>query len=89
MAEKVTCIVRGDKNTYSDCRCITQIRTEIGTYTRIEAHNKVKNAPGSIYVEVGSSRANLVAAEREGLKYVRTAPNDTTADNLLKVRDCN
>jgi hypothetical protein len=26
----------------------------------------------------------LVAAEREGLKYVRTAANDTTVDNLLQ-----
>lgn len=88
MAEKVTCIIRGDKDKYSDCRCITQIRTEASTYTRLEAHNKVKATPGSIYVEAASSRANLVDAERDGLKYVRTAPNDTTVDNLLKVKDC-
>lgn len=88
MAEKVTCIVRGDRNRYSDCRCITEIRTDIARYSRLEAHNKVKNFPGSIYVEAGGSKANLIPAEREGLKYVRTAPNDTTADNLLKVRDC-
>ena len=88
MAEKVTCIVRGDKDKYSDCRCITQIRTTGGTYSRLEAHDKVKSSPGSIYVEAGTSRADLIPAEREGLKYVRTAPNDTTADNILKVRDC-
>jgi len=88
MAEKVTCIVRGESHKYSDCRCITQIKTDAATYTRLEAHNKVKNSPGSIYVEAGSSRSNLILAEREGLKYVRTAPNDTTADNLLKVMNC-
>ena len=88
MAERVTCIVRGDLYMYSDCRCITQIRTESRAYSRLEAHNKVKNEPGSIYVEAAGSRANVVDAEREGLKYVRTAPNDTTQDNLLKVRDC-
>jgi hypothetical protein len=88
MAEKVTCIIRGDKDKYSDCRCITEIRTDAGKYTRTEAHDKVKRSPGSIYVEQGGSRANLVDAVREGLKYVRTAPNDTTTDNLLKVRDC-
>lgn len=88
MAEKVTCIVRGEKDKYSDCRCITEIRTDAGRYTRLEAHNKVKNSPGSIYVEVPGSKANLVPAEREGLKYVRTAPNDTKEDNLLKVKDC-
>lgn len=88
MAEKVTCIVRGDKDKYSDCRCITQIRTDLKTYTRLEAHNQVKNYPGSIYVDVGFSRSNLIPAEREGTKYVRTAPNDTKEDNVLKVRDC-
>jgi len=88
MAEKVTCIVRGDKAKYSDCRCITEIRTDAGKYTRSEAHDKVNRSPGAIYVEQGGSKANLIPAEREGLKYVRTAPNDTTADNLLKVRDC-
>ncbi len=88
MAERVTCIVRGDKHLYSDCRCITQIKTDTATYSRLEAHNRVKNAPGSIYVEAGGSRANLIPAEREGLKYVRTVPNDTTADNLLKAPDC-
>lgn len=88
MAEKVTCIVRGEKDKYSDCRCITEIRTDASRYSRLEAHNKVKASPGSIYVEAAGSKANLVPAEREGLKYVRTAANDTTADNLLKVKDC-
>lgn len=88
MAEKVTCIIRGDKDRYSDCRCITEIRTAVSVYSRLAAHNKVKASPGSLYVENGGSRADLVPAEREGLKYVRTAPNDTTADNLLKVKDC-
>ncbi len=88
MAERVTCIVRGESHLYSDCRCITQIRTDAATYSRLEAHNKVKNSPGSIYTEAGGSRANLIPAERGGLKYVRTAPNDTKDDNLLKVQDC-
>jgi hypothetical protein len=88
MAERVTCIIRGDANRYSDCRCISELRTDVAKYTRLEAHDKVKAAPGSIYVEVAGSKAIVVNAEREGLKYVRTAPNDTTADNLLKVRDC-
>lgn len=88
MAERVMCIVRGDKYRFSDCRCITEIRTDAGRYSRLDAHNKIKNSPGSIYVEVPGSKVNLVAADREGLKYVRTAAKDRTADNLLKVRDC-
>jgi hypothetical protein len=30
--------------------------------------------------ESGNSRANVIPAERERLKHVRTVPNDTTAD---------
>ncbi len=88
MAEKVTCIVKGDADKYSDCRGITLIRTDTATYTRLQAHERVKASPGSIYVEGGGSRANLIPAEREGLKCVRTAPNDTTADNLLTAPTC-
>lgn len=81
MAAKVSCIERGEKNMYSDCRCITEIRTDAGRYSRLEAHNKVKASPGSICVEAAGSKANLVPAEREGLKYVRrplTTPPRTT-----------
>jgi hypothetical protein len=81
MAERVTCIVRGDKDRYSVCRCITEIRTDARKYTRLEAHEKVKTSLGSIYGEAGDSRADLIPAVRDGLKYVRTAPNDTTTDN--------
>ena len=55
---------------------------------RLKAYNKVTASPGSIDVEAGASTANVVPPEREGLKYVRTAPDDTTADNLLKVQNC-
>jgi len=88
MAEKVTCIVKGDVHRYSDCRCITEIRTDAGRYTRNEAYDRVKTSPGSIVVEAGGSRVNVIPAEREGVKYVRTQSNDTTADNLLSVKAC-
>jgi hypothetical protein len=45
MAERVTCIVRGDLYMYSDCRVHQQIRTEARAYSRLEAHDKVKNEP--------------------------------------------
>ena len=38
MAEKVTCIVRGEGQ-YSDCRCITKIRTDASKYTRGQGHD--------------------------------------------------
>jgi len=88
MADRVTCVVKGDSNKYSDCRCITRVGTATRRYTRTEAHDKVKASPGSLFVERGGSRADLVAATRDGLKYVRTAPNDTTSDNLLSLPTC-
>ena len=57
-------------------------------YSRLQAHEKVKADPGSIVVEGGGSTAPLIPAEREGTKYVRTRADDTTDDNLLKVREC-
>lgn len=87
MAEKVACIVKGDSR-YTDCRCITQIRTDVRTYSREQAHDRVKQSPGSIFVAQGGSKADLIPAERDGVKYVRTKPNDTTADNLLSAPNC-
>jgi hypothetical protein len=85
----VTCIVKGESTKYSDCRCITKIQTDgWRSYTREEVNDKVKASPGSIVVEGGGATANVIAAVREGLKCVRTAPDDTTADNLLKVKEC-
>ena len=89
MSEKVTCIVKGEAHKHSDCRCITEIRADWAKrYTRLEAHEKVKAFPGSIVVEAAGHSTPLIPAERDGVKYVRTRPNDTTDDNLLKVREC-
>lgn len=85
MAEKVICIVTRER-WHPDCRRVTEIRTDAGRqYTRAEAHDQVALSPGSIYVEGGGVRADLLPAQREGVKYVRTRPDDTLADNLLKV----
>jgi hypothetical protein len=89
MAEKVTCIVKGEAHLHSDCRSITKIKTDYyNEYTREQAHDKVKASPGSVVVEGGGATAPLIPAEREGKKYVRTRPDDTTADNLLQVPEC-
>ena len=89
MAEKVTCIVKGDAHLHTDCRSITKFTTDgVKVYTREEANAKVTSSPGSIEVEGGGRTAPLVPAEREGKKYVRTRSDDSTADNLLQVRAC-
>jgi hypothetical protein len=87
MAEQVMCIVKGEPH-HRDCRSITVIQTAGGRYTREQAHERVKSMPGSIYVEMAGRRADLIPATREGTRYVRTRPDDTPDDNLLKVREC-
>jgi hypothetical protein len=89
MIERVMCVKRGDAHKHSDCRSITKIRTdEWKEYTREEAHEKVKAAPGSLQVQAGGKTVPLLPAEHEGIKYVRTLPDDTADDNLLKVETC-
>jgi hypothetical protein len=89
MAEKVTCIVRGEAHLHSDCCSITQIKVDgWKSYTRAEAHDKVATTPGSIVVETTDKTVALIPAKRGETKYVRTRPDDTKEDNLLKVKDC-
>jgi hypothetical protein len=90
MAEKVTCVVKGEKYLHFDCCSITQIQVDgRHIYTREQAHDKVTAAPGSVVVEAGGRTVDLLPAQRGETKYVRTRPDDTTEDNLLKVRECN
>ena len=90
MAEKVTCIVKGEEYLHFDCCCITQLQVDGWRfYTREEAHDMVMIAPGSIVVEAGGRMVDLVPAKRGETKYVRTRPDDSTEDNLLKVPECN
>ena len=89
MTEKVTCIVKGEEYLHFDCCCITQIQVDgRQIYTREQAHYKVTAAPGSIVVDAGGRTVDLIPAQRGETKYVRTRPDDTTEDNLLKVKEC-
>jgi hypothetical protein len=89
MFERVTFILRGGAHLHADCRSITLIKTnKWRAYTPESAHEQVKTHPGSIVVVGGGEIVPLIPAEREGKKYVRTRPDDTTDDNLLKVKEC-
>ena len=86
--ERVTNIIRGATSRYPDCRSITLIKTdEWKVYTPEEAHEQVKAHSGSIVVVGGGEIVPLIPAEREEKKYVRTRPEDTAEDNLLKVKE--
>lgn len=89
MTERVSCVTKGESHKYSDCRCITAVGTTTGRrYSREQAHDMVKASPGCLYVERSGSRANLVPGLRDGVKYVRTSPNDTPMDNLIQLPNC-
>ncbi|WP_410173086.1 DUF3892 domain-containing protein [Desulfovibrio desulfuricans] len=56
-----------------------------GYYEKGVLHDYVTNNPGSIQVNI-SPYPNLVpATSSRGEKYVRSEPNDTQHDNLLKL----
>lgn len=91
MAREVVCATK-DPNGPNDCRCITEIGYQITSTTRTkspeEVHQDIDSEGKSYYVEHDGSRTELLAAERNGTKYVRTKPNDDKDDNLLKIGSC-
>lgn len=93
MAYKVKCIIKNDESDYNDCRCIKQIGIPAkggGTnkYTPKQIHDRIKEEGDEFFVEHEGEKTYLRAVEREGTKYVRTEPNDTPEDNLLKQPEC-
>lgn len=86
-SDQVTCIIRNNK--YQDCRCIEKLGFGHAKLqkTREEVWRDVKNGE-KYFVQKDGSRSSLIAVEREGTKYVRTEPNDTRDDNLLKLPSC-
>lgn len=90
MTREVVCATKNPDGP-DDCRCITEIGYVIldkrRTKTPKQVHEDIKDGK-DYYVEYGGERTDLIAVEREGTKYVRTEPNDTDDDNLLKIGDC-
>jgi uncharacterized membrane protein len=93
MAREVICATT-DPTGPNDCRCITEIGyvykyiDSTGSKTPEEVHNDIKHNDKDYYVEYRGSETDLIAAEKNGTKYVRTERNDTENDNLLKLNDC-
>lgn len=48
-------------------------------------HDMVKASPGSIKVNIASYPDLVPATSKNGEKYVRSEPNDSEHDNLLKL----
>lgn len=59
--------------------------SEEGFYKKENVHDFiVKNPESPIHVNI-EPYPKLIAAIKNGQKYVRSAPNETTEDNLLKL----
>lgn len=53
--------------------------------TKAFVHDKVKASPGSIKVNIAPYPDLVPATSIKGEKYVRSEPNDSEHDNLLKL----
>lgn len=92
MAYQVKCVSTDNSSPHDDCRSITTIGIPVkggGTnrYTPEQIHGRINNGD-EFYVKHNGSRTDLIAAKRGSTKYVRTEPNDTPDDNLLKQPSC-
>ncbi|MCH7850774.1 MAG: DUF3892 domain-containing protein [Nanoarchaeota archaeon] len=92
MAYRIKCVDKNQNSNFKDCRCIISIGVSAkdgGTnqYTPSKIHDRI-NSGEKFYVLNNNQETYLIAVEREGTKYVRTEPNDTENDNLLKQSSC-
>lgn len=93
MAYPVECVVTDDSSEYNDCRSIITIGIPsksggVNTYTPEEIYNRIVQDDEEFVVKHEGSRTSLVPVEDGETKYVRTEPNDTKEDNLLKQPNC-
>jgi len=97
MAVQITCISKDSGNHENPYTAISNLGWKsdsdgsTGSSTRLEMYDFVKNKNGVAYVKdpYDESKAYLTAEETtRGTKYVKTLPNDTRADNLLKLPEC-
>lgn len=56
-----------------------------GYYSKASVHDAVKKKPGCIKVKRGVNPDLIHAVSSAGEKYVRSEPNNTQNDNLLKL----
>lgn len=95
MAVRVHCINKDGGNHENPYVAISHLgwidpsTGKTGKSTRVEMHQFVKQNPQGAYVETAGSRAYLIAeTSPRGNPYVKTLPNDTERDNLLKLPEC-
>lgn len=84
MAREITCIIRdGDDPDH-------RIDGVDGTWGSKGARTVVDEveAGGDYFVEIDGALIDVVVAEQDGRKYLRTDPDRTTANSLLSLPSC-
>lgn len=62
--------------------------TNPGYYKKADVYDHLKSHPNSIYVDISPYPDLVPALSSNYEKYVRSEPNDTPSDNLLKLPRC-
>jgi hypothetical protein len=95
MSVKIICIKKVNGNHENPCEAISTFgwineRTQKrGSSSRIRMYEFIKDG-GYAYVEDGNNKVRLITGiSSKGNRYVKTKPNDTEDDNLLKLPECN
>ncbi len=95
MSISVTCIEKTSGNTENQLTAISKLgwvedgTGDSGRSTREEMYQWVKNGNRAYVKDSMGNTADLIAAVTEkGTKYVRTAADGTTTDNLLALPVC-
>lgn len=89
----VKCIVEDNASQYNDCRGIDQIgfpaeEGGIAYRTPPQVYDIVEKQGDTVVVQHEGSETEVHGATYNGTKYVKTEPNNTTDDNLLKQPSC-
>jgi hypothetical protein len=77
----------------TDCRDIEKIgfpeeNGGVTTRTPAQTYDLIEKEGYNVVIEQGGTRTKVNAVERGTTKYVRSEPNDTKEDNLLKQDSC-
>lgn len=89
----VECVSIDHGSQHDDCRCIEQIGFParsggIATRTPARVYDMVEEDGDLVIVEHQGTETEVHGATHGSTKYVRTEPNDTNDDNLLKQPSC-
>lgn len=90
---EVKCVTKESNSDYSDCRSIAEIgfpgkSVDIARKTPSEVYDMIDGGNMVVVNHRGRETEVRKAKTEEGTKYVRTEPNDTEEDNLLKQDAC-